>query len=121
MPAARNVFACLVHERPDCAVDLVRNLRHLDPGSQVLLYDGGKKAGLLAGADLHGAVIHPAPRRMEWGKLHGFALDCMSYALEHLSFDTLTIVDSDQLAVRPGWSEHLGSFLADRPGVGLLG
>ncbi|MEA2563573.1 MAG: hypothetical protein QOH06_5077 [Acidobacteriota bacterium] len=120
MPSVRNVFAVLVHERPDCVADLVRNLRHLDPGSQVLLYNGGKKK-LLDGVDLQGAVIHPSPRRMEWGKLHGFALDCMRFALDRLPFDTLTIVDSDQLAVRSGWSEHLGRFLENRPRVGLLG
>ena len=120
MPAVRNVFAVLVHERPDCVTDLVRNLRHLDPGSRVLLYNGGRKM-LLDKVDLQGAVVHPNPRRMEWGKLHGFALDCMRYALEHLPFDTLTIVDSDQLAVRPGWSEHLGRFLEEHPRAGLLG
>lgn len=120
MPAVRNVFAVLVHERPDCVVDLVRNLRHLDPGSQVLLYNGGR-SGLLKGLDLQGVVVHPSPRRMAWGKLHDFALDCMRFVLENLPFDTLTIVDSDQLAVRPGWSERLGSFLETRPRVGLLG
>src|SRR5689334_20476952 len=36
MPSIRNVFACLVHERQDCVVDLVRNLRSLDPDSLVL-------------------------------------------------------------------------------------
>src|SRR5688572_12927042 len=120
MPPVRNVFAALVHERRDCVVDLVRNLRHLDPGSQVLLYNGGRRK-LLDGIDLHGAVVHPSPRRMEWGKLHGFALDCMRFALDHLPFDTLTIVDSDQLATRPGYSEHLGSFLEGHPRAGLLG
>ena len=39
-PPIRNVFACLVHENPECVVDLVRNLRHLDPDSTVLLYNG---------------------------------------------------------------------------------
>ena len=120
MPPVRNVFAVLVHERRECIEDLVRNLRHLDPGSQVLLYNGGRKK-LLDGLSLRGAAVHPSPRRMEWGKLHDFALDCMRYALEHLPFDTLTIVDSDQLAVRAGYSECLGDFLATRPRVGLLG
>lgn len=119
----RNVFAVLVHERPECAVDLVRNLRHLDPGSQVLLYNGGKNAGLLDGVPFErlGAVIHPNPRRMEWGKLHGFALDCLRFALDRMPFDTLTIVDSDQLAARPGYSEYLGSFLEEHPRAGVLG
>ena len=35
-----NVHAVLVHESPECVSDLVANLRHLDPASTVLLYDG---------------------------------------------------------------------------------
>ena len=37
----RNIYACLVHERLECVIDLVRDLRCLDPSSTVLLYDGG--------------------------------------------------------------------------------
>jgi len=119
----RNVFACLVHEDLDCIVDLVRNLRHLDPTSAVLLYNGSSNPNLLNGAfpfDRYGVVVHPAPRPMRWGRLHDFALDCMRHAIEHLQFDTLTIVDSDQLALRPGYSTRMASFLAGEPGVGML-
>ena len=45
--ALRNVYACLVHESQECVVDLVRNLRCLDPDSQVLLYNGGSDRRLL--------------------------------------------------------------------------
>jgi predicted O-methyltransferase YrrM len=44
----------------------------------------------------------------------------MRYALADLPFDTMTIVDSDQLAMRPGYSERLAAFLAEEPGVGIL-
>jgi predicted O-methyltransferase YrrM len=120
----RNVFACLVHERPECVVDLVRNLRRLDPDSLVLLYNGGQDLRLLdAGFPFgrHGAVVHPTPRALVWGMLHDFALDCMRFALEALPFDTLTIVDSDQLATRPGYAAYLARALAERTGVGVLG
>jgi hypothetical protein len=46
MQTIRNIFACLVHERQDCVVDLVRNLRALDPGSLILLYNGGRDPNL---------------------------------------------------------------------------
>jgi hypothetical protein len=122
-PPFRNVFACLVHERPECVVDLVRNLRHLDPSSAVLLYNGSKDPRLMEGCPLDrcGAELHPAPRPMEWGRLHDFAIDCMRFALGRLAFDTLTIVDSDQLALRPGYSAHLGAALAGQSDVGMLG
>jgi hypothetical protein len=44
----------------------------------------------------------------------------MQFALNHLTFDTLTIVDSDQLAVRPGYSGYLAQFLAGKQNIGLL-
>jgi predicted O-methyltransferase YrrM len=120
----RNVFACLVHESPECVIDLVRNLRHLDPTSVVLLYNGGNDPDLLARGfpfERYGAVIHPSPRPLRWGRLHDFAIDCMRFALDSIPFDTMTIVDSDQLAVRPGYSQALARWLADRPRAGLLG
>ncbi|ARA94255.1 hypothetical protein AWN76_014575 [Rhodothermaceae bacterium RA] len=120
----RNVYACLVHEQPACIRDLVRNLRAVDPASPILLYNGSQNPDLLADRpffDRYGAVVHPAPQPMHWGRLHGFALDCMRFAAMHLPFDVLTIVDSDQLAVRPGYVDRIAEALAGRPDVGLLG
>jgi hypothetical protein len=119
----RNIFACLVHENQECVFDLVRNLHCLDPSSTILLYNGAPMPDLLGGGfpfDEYGAVVHPFPRPMSWGRLHDFALDCMAFAAENLPFDTLTIVDSDQLGTRPGYSEFLGRALERRTGVGLL-
>ena|GEM_PF-556169 len=118
----RNVFACLVHESEECVVDLVRNLRYHDPDSAILLYNGGQNQALLNHGfpfARYGADVHPAPRPMRWGWLHGFALDCMRHALEHFTFDTLTIVDSDQVCLRAGYAQMLGASLAAN--TGLLG
>jgi hypothetical protein len=122
-PSIRNVFACLVHENLECVVDLVLNLRHLDPPSTVLLYNGSAEPQFLTGTfpfERFGVALHPSPRPMYLDRLHDFALDCMRYALVHLPFDTLTIVDSDQLAVRPGYSARLAAFLAEERGAGML-
>ena len=124
MTASRNVFACLVHESQECVVDLVRNLRHLDPDSTVLLYNGGHDPGLLGrsfSVDGDEPLVHPAPRPLQWGKLHDFALDCMRFALDTLEFGSLTIVDSDQLLMRPGYSQLIARTLAKRPQIGMLG
>jgi Glycosyl transferase family 2/Methyltransferase domain len=118
----RNVFACLVHESQECVVDLVRNLRYHEPDSAILLYNGGANRTLLEHGfpfARYGAIIHPDARPMKWGWLHGFALDCMRYALDHLNFDTLTIVDSDQMALRSGYSHYLRAAI--KPKTGLLG
>ena len=113
-----NIFACLVHEAPDCVGDLLDNLQFLDPDSVVLLYDGS--GGSLTLPERSGVLVHPEPRAMKWGKLHDFALDCMRFALERLDFDTLTIVDSDQLAIRAGYSRFVATFLTTHPDAGCL-
>ncbi len=119
----RNVFACLVHEKPECVIDLVSNLRRLDPQSRILLYDGGADGKLLDPRlpwARWGAEIHPTPRPMRWGRLHDFALDCLRHLGSADAFDVMTIVDSDQLALRAGYSDFLARRLGDREGLGLL-
>lgn len=123
-PALRNVYACLVHESRPCIADLVRNLHHTDPDSTVLLYNGSADRDLLRFAypfASYNAVVHPAPRPMRWGWLHGFAIDAMRFALDELGANALTIVDSDQLAVRAGYARRLASFVEAHPDVGLIG
>jgi hypothetical protein len=44
----------------------------------------------------------------------------MQFALANFSFDTFTIVDSDQLLIRSGYSNYLGEFFHGRPSVGML-
>lgn len=116
------MIACLVHEAPDCVLDLVDNLRYLDPDSTVLLYDGGT-SGVCTGLGLEGregTLVHPAPRPLGWGRLHDFAIDCLRFALDELDFDALTVVDSDQLATRPGYSAHIAAVLKAHPAAGCL-
>lgn len=125
--SVRNIFACLVHEKPDCIVDLVHNLQCHDPDSIILLYNGGEDPRLLDAVRQAVAVgparvvVHPRPRSMQWGWLHDFALDCMRFAEELGPYDTITIVESDQLAVGKGYSQRLGAALKDKQGIGMLG
>ena len=120
----RNIYACLVHENQDCVIDLVRNLNYQDPTSIILLYNGGIDSGLLKNHfpfEQYGAVLYPSPNKVSWGYLHNFTIDCMQYAIDNFSFDTITIVDSDQLAIRPDYSNYLSQFLLTQNNVGLLG
>ena len=119
----KNVYACLVHENPDCIKDLVLNLHHNDPASVILLYNGSVNPNLIPGDfpySSFGAVVHPKPVPAKHGYLHGFALDCMQFALDNFNFDCLTIVDSDQLSIRPGYSEYVSRFITPGSSVGML-
>ena len=124
METVANVFACLVHENFDCVVDLLRNLNYFDPGAPILLYNGSANPDFLNGRfpfeRFHARLI-PGSHPLHWGRLHDFALDCFQFALQHYTFSALTIVDSDQLLIRGGYSAFLQAFLQDKPKAGLLG
>jgi hypothetical protein len=45
----------------------------------------------------------------------------MEYALSNLAFDTITIVDSDQLCIKEGYTDYLQKFFSEQsPRVGML-
>jgi glycosyltransferase involved in cell wall biosynthesis len=118
-----NIYACPVHENEDCIIDLVRNLHYQDPTSPILIYNGGENPNLLSNGFPYykfGAMIYPKPIPLQHGYLHTFGLQIMQYALEHYSFDTLTIVDSDQLSVKPGYIHYLSEYLSTKSNVGIL-
>lgn len=120
----RNVYACLVHERLDCVIDLVRNLRHLDGESCILLYDGSNGGNQLDARlpwSRWSVEIVPKARPIKWGKLHDFALDCARHLqTTGARYDAMTIVDSDQLGLRTGYADFLARRLGNRSGLGLL-
>ena len=70
--------------------------------------------------DRYGAICIPGAAPLKWGRLHHFALCAMRFALAELSFRTLTIVDSDQLALRRGYSAYVSNYLGSRNRVGML-
>jgi hypothetical protein len=117
-----HVFSVLVHENLDCVVDLIRNLRFFDPDSPIVVYDGSGGSLLLTTRALEqfGAVVHPAPKPIRWGRLHVFMFDCLEYALDRYGFDAVTVVDSDQLLVRRGYARAVQTVLRDRPRAGVL-
>jgi hypothetical protein len=104
-----NVYALLAHERPECVVDLVRNLRWHDRVSPILLYDGSASGGLVDPRlpwARWGVEVVPGSRPMRWGALHDFALDCIAH-LGDRTHDCLTIVDSDQMMLRKDYPLRL--------------
>ena len=119
----KNLFACLVHEKPEVIWDLVCNLRCLDPASSVLLYNNSSDASLLAEkhfpSDPH-VFVYPQPKKHKYGALHGFMIDCLRWACVDREFDTVTNVDSDQLLLHTGYTERLTEITTQYPNLGLL-
>ena len=118
----KNIYACLVHENDDCILDLVRNLHYNDPSSIILLYNGGTNKQLFKNAhhlNQFGAVIHPTASPVKYGYLHNFALSCMQFAIDNFTFDSLTIVDSDQLAIHSGYSAYIKQAFTSND-IGML-
>ncbi len=119
----KNVFACLVHEKPDVIWDMVCNLRYLDPASCVLLYNNSGSAALLDDcrfrSDPH-VLIYPETKRHPYPWSHGSMLNCMRWACRDRDLDTITNVDSDQLLLRPGYTERLTQVFAQFPNFGML-
>ena len=119
----KNIYACLVHEKKDCIEDLVYNLNYHDPGSVIILYNGGIDKELLSGLsglEKYGVICYPKPVSQKWGYLYSFAVQCMEFALANLEFDTITFVDSDQLCLRSGYVKHIGHYLNSQKNAGML-
>jgi hypothetical protein len=121
----KNILACLVFEKPEIVWDMVRNLRRLDPHSVVLIYNNSGDRNLLRGGPFASdpkVVLCPVmPRpKLVYGVFHEFMIDCMRWSLDHLEFDTITNVDSDQMLLRRGLSEALTHVLEQHPKFGML-
>lgn len=119
----QNLHLCLVHENQECISDLLENLRYHDPDSQILLSNGSGNPDLIPKhfpLQEYKATLVPNNQRVKHGYLHNSALETMKFALDNFYFDTLTIVDSDQLAIRSGYTAYITDFLASHTGIGLM-
>jgi hypothetical protein len=127
-PHVSHILACIVYEPVDCTVDLVRNLNRLAPESLVALYVDQRYLDVYAqqwpSEGVRSALIpgtRPVPMPGLLPVLHGVYFDILRWADSEFVFDALTIVDSDQLLVSPGFARRILSFLDEHPSVGLLG
>ena len=122
-----NIHACLVHEEPDCVADLVANLRHFDPDSLVLLYDGSEGQRLPARARWSRATAYwctrdPSPDVVGDGCTASPSTACGTRWSPPTS-RSMTIVDSDQLLVagRGHFDRHWLACIASAASRGDVG
>jgi hypothetical protein len=57
---------------------------------------------------------------LDWGRLERFGFDVCRHVLRTGSVDAITVVDSDQLLLRPGYVDALRERLPATAGAGLL-
>jgi len=109
-------FAILAHNQPACLEDLVCNLRGFAPGSDIVLFNGGKDPSLAAGLDID---ICPLSRPLRWGALAFFQFELMRWLhAEQREFEFLVTLDSDMLLIKPGIEAYLEQTMANSAYMG---
>jgi hypothetical protein len=98
-------FAVLAHNQRPCLEDLLSNLRHFAPTSEVVLYNGGRDNSLFDGLDFD---VCPLSHPLRYEGLAEFHLDIIRWLQEERRrFDFLITLDSDMLLIKPGIEAYL--------------
>jgi hypothetical protein len=111
------VFAILAHDREDVLMNQIKNIRHYNPNSSIVLYNGGTNSEF---ASSLGIPICPYSRPLSYGKLGRYLLDVMRW-LESMNvkYDYLVSTDSDVLFVNGGYESFLKSHLEEHDFAGV--
>ncbi len=111
-------FALLAHNKPDCLADLVANIRHFAPGSDIVLFNGGRDPNL---ADGLGIDVCPYSRPLEYERVARFHYEVMRWlAEERRTYDFLVTLDSDVLLIKPGLDAYLSRVMQDSAYMAVL-
>jgi hypothetical protein len=104
-------FAILAHNEPDCLKDLVVNLRAFAPGSDIVVYNGGRDQGLVDGLPVD---VCPYSRPLAYERVARFHGDMMQWLHEsQRRYDYLVTLDSDVLLIKPGLDQYLPRIMGD--------
>jgi hypothetical protein len=108
---SRLCFAILAHNQPACLEDLIYNLRAFAPGSDVVLFNGGRDPHLGNGL---GVDVCPFSRPLRYEKLADFQLDTMRWlTAEQRPYEFLVTVDSDMLLIKRGLPDYLEATMGE--------
>lgn len=100
-------FAVLAHDRPAALAELVDALHLTAPGSEIVIFNGGRDPSLTDGFDLC-----PGSRPLRHGHLAAFHDAALEWFAGRPG-DWLVTLDSDVLPTRSGLDEHLATLGAD--------
>ena len=117
------ILGTLCPRDADVMVDWAQNLSRLAPDATILIHNSGTNWDWVAPVrDLNLPNVRFFHRAcpLRYGKIHIGLFRMMAWAEENLDFDILTVADSDQFLLRPGFFSFVRAFLHDNPDVGLL-
>jgi glycosyltransferase involved in cell wall biosynthesis len=98
-------FAILAHDNEEVLVNQVANIKKFNPGSMVVLYNGGHDSNFGKQANV---PVCPASQPLSKGRLGRFFLDIMTWLEETgIHYDFLVNLDSDVMFVQPGFETFL--------------
>ena len=107
----------LAHDRPGTLRDQVANLRLTSPGCEVVVFNGGTDPHLLDDLDVEQCSASTPLRHRHLARFHGLALEWVGGRDRGIGH--LVALDSDVLALRPGFAERLADRGADYLATGL--
>lgn len=114
----RICFGLLAHNKPDCLQDLVSNIRAFAPGSDIILFNGGKDPHLADGLAIE---VCPYSRPLEYERVARYHFELMRWLHEEQrDYEYLVTLDSDVLLIKPGLAAYLDKAMADSAYMSVL-
>ena len=105
----KHLYLVSVHEQRECVIDLFENIRRCDADSVIAVYNSGSPDLFDFDLARYGAAVYPRSRPIKWARgLHAL-FDMFLWVCESFDFDAATLVDSDQLCLRPYYVDALPS------------
>lgn len=99
------LFMVLAHKNEDVLASQVQNIRHFNPNSNIILYNGGENKNF--GVSLN-IPICPYSRPIKWAYQAQVLLDVMKWLEEtNVEYEYLVSLDHDMLFVKHGFEEFL--------------
>lgn len=105
----RIVMVIVAHDHRASLEELVVNVRHFCPDSELYLYNSGDDQSL--GTDLPIKMV-PSPRRLYYAKVTPFFFDMFEWLMKkRVSFDYVINLETDMLFIKPGFENFISMVM----------
>lgn len=112
----KTYFAILAHKNEAALTEQVRNIRHFNPDSGIIIYNGGTDPEF--GKSL-GVLNYPDSHAIRYGNLTPYFWEVMKWLEEnHVEYKYLINLDHDVLFVKHGFQDYLDKLMRDHDVIG---